>query len=103
MPIITIQTVRRLVLPAVAFGLCACAPLARYETSGTLAGQRVETRVDSREAAYYLESYLPGQRNDEDLAARIAAVQGTRISGSKNKHFTSHVFMIGCVVIPVKS
>lgn len=65
------QTILRLVLPAIALGLCACAPFARYETTGTLAGQPVQTRVDSREAAYYLENYLPGQSADRDLAARI--------------------------------
>jgi hypothetical protein len=73
----TFQIMPRFVLPLLALGLSACAPFARYETAGTLAGQSVETRVDSREAAYYLENYLPGESNppgqlaDPDLATRI--------------------------------
>lgn len=58
-------------LAAVAIALCACAPLARYETAGELAGQPVETRVDSQAAAYYLESYLPGMAADPELSATI--------------------------------
>ena len=58
-------------LPAVVLGLCACAPLARYEAAGDLAGQRVETRVDSEEAAYYLESYLSGGAADAEISAVI--------------------------------
>jgi len=61
----------RLVLPVVALGLCACAPLARYEAVGELAGQAVETRVDSPVAAYYLQSYLPGQPTDSESSTRI--------------------------------
>ena len=67
----TFQIMSRFVLPLLALGLSACAPFARYETAGTLAGQSVETRVDSREAAYYLESYLPGELADPDLATHI--------------------------------
>lgn len=63
--------VSRLVLPAVVLGLCACAPLGRYDAIGELAGQIVETRVDSRAAAYYLESYLPGTPVDAELSAHI--------------------------------
>ncbi len=63
--------VSKLVLPIVALGLCACAPLARYEAAGELAGQHVATRVDSRAAAYYLERYLPGATNDVELSAAI--------------------------------
>lgn len=66
-----IAAVSRLVLPAVVLGLCACAPLARYDTVGELAGQPIETRVDSRAAAYYLESYLPGVSADAELSADI--------------------------------
>ncbi len=65
------RTTSRFVLPVIALGLCACAPLARYEVAGTLAGQDVATRVDTRQAAYYLESYLPGRAADPDLATRI--------------------------------
>lgn len=61
---------RLLALPLL-LSLCACAPLARYEASGELAGQPVMTRVDSRAAAYYLESYLPGRSDDPELAARL--------------------------------
>ena len=72
---IAMRTVTRAVLAVVAIGLCACAPLARYEASGTLAGQSIETQVDSREATYYLENYLPGRPNDQALTARIEAAR----------------------------
>jgi hypothetical protein len=57
----------------VLLGVGACAPLARYDTAGDLAGQHVETQVDTRAAAYYLASYLPGTHDDAELSERISA------------------------------
>jgi len=65
--------VRRFWLIPVLLSVAACAPLARYDTAGELAGQRVETRVDSPAAAYYLTSYLPGRHDDAALSERITA------------------------------
>ncbi len=49
----------------------ACAPLARFDAAGALAGAQVTTRVDSREAVYYLEQFLPGQVGGSEVAARV--------------------------------
>jgi hypothetical protein len=51
----------------------ACAPLARFDAIGQLAGERVMTKVDSREAVYYLERYLPGRDGTTELGARLEA------------------------------
>jgi hypothetical protein len=51
----------------------ACAPLARFDAAGALAGTQVSTRVDSREAVYYLEEFLPGQASGSEMAARVDA------------------------------
>jgi len=64
---------RRWALLPMLLALCACAPLARYDAAGELAGQPVMTRVDSAAAVYYLESYLPGHAEDPDLDARLDA------------------------------
>jgi hypothetical protein len=64
---------RRLVILPLLLGVCACAPLARFETAGEIAGQAVSTEVDSRAAAYYLESYRPGRVDDPGLTARLDA------------------------------
>ncbi len=64
---------RRLAVVLLLLGLGACAPLARFEATGNIAGQSVSTRVDSRAAAYYLESYLPGRNDDDALTARLDA------------------------------
>jgi hypothetical protein len=61
----------RAALALLSLGLCACAPIARFQSSGMLAGQAVDTAVDSRVAAYYLERYLPGERGDPEMAETI--------------------------------
>jgi hypothetical protein len=63
--------IARAMLVLASLGVGACAPIARFQTSGELAGQPVATRVDSRVAAYYLESYLVGQRDDAEMTEVI--------------------------------
>jgi hypothetical protein len=54
-----------LLLPACTTGL---------PVRGMVAGQTIETRVDSEAARYYLEHYLPGNRTDAALDERIDRV-----------------------------
>jgi hypothetical protein len=51
----------------------ACAP-AGLSVRGNVAGQTIETRVDSEAARYYLAHYLAGKRSDAVLDARIDRV-----------------------------
>ncbi len=48
--------------------LTACSGVA---VRGSIDGQTIETRVDSKVARYYLENYLAGKRNDKSLDERI--------------------------------
>jgi hypothetical protein len=52
--------------------LSSCA--AGLPVRGMVAGQTIETRVDSEVARYYLGSYLAGERSDAVLDARIDSV-----------------------------
>lgn len=45
----------------------ACAASTRFHTAGRLAGQSIETMVDSAAAAYYVQRYLNGDRSDAAL------------------------------------
>lgn len=54
-----------------AFLLPGCASPARHAGSGILLGDRIETQLDSPEAAYYLGSYLRNERLRPELDARI--------------------------------
>jgi len=54
--------------------LGACSSIPRVPARGELFGQRVDTTVDSEIARYYLESWLPGKKEDRALDARIAAL-----------------------------
>lgn len=57
---------------AAACCLVACAGLSkRVPVSGTLAGVRIETTVDSDVARYYVEDYLAGHNTNASLHARI--------------------------------
>jgi len=51
--------------------LLSCAGL---PVSGTIGGHRIETRVDSEVARYYLANYLAGKHNDPLLDTRIDRV-----------------------------
>jgi len=51
----------------------ACAPLARFDAAGELTGNPVVTKVDSREAAYYLEHLLPGRDGTTEIGTRLEA------------------------------
>src|SRR5688572_30599352 len=56
--------------------LAGCAPsLSNIPAEGQLAGQLVDTTVDSEIARYYLEHYLAGELVDSDMHARIRAVE----------------------------
>jgi hypothetical protein len=53
----------------------ACAAGTRFRTAGRLAGQRIETMVDSAAAAYYMDRYLNnGARSDAALDRMIDGV-----------------------------
>ena len=63
---------RHIVLP----GLCLIlgsllAACSGISVQGTIAGQRIESRVDSEIARYYVANYLAGKHNDSALDARI--------------------------------
>ncbi len=52
--------------------LAACAEVPRgLPAHGEVAGQTIETRVDSEVASYYLTHYLTGKRNKANLDTRI--------------------------------
>jgi hypothetical protein len=55
-----------------------CATAARFPAAGQIAGQRVETTVDSPAARYYLERYLHGDRSD---GALVEAIEGALAEG----------------------
>lgn len=55
-----------------------CATAARFPAAGQIAGQRVETTVDSAAARYYLERYLDGDRSD---GALVPAIEGALAEG----------------------
>jgi hypothetical protein len=59
---------------AIQMASCA-APLPQLPAEGELAGQLINTTVDSRIARYYLERYLAGDRVDSQLHARIRSVE----------------------------
>jgi hypothetical protein len=59
------------VLPFALLSLTACAGLS---VRGTVGGQKIETRVDSEVARYYLGNYLTGKRSDAVLDERIDRV-----------------------------
>jgi len=63
---------RHLVLPALCFVLFSVLPACSgIPVRGTIAGQTIDSRVDSEVARYYLANYLPGTRSDPALDARI--------------------------------
>src|SRR4029453_3399929 len=55
-------------------GLLLLTSCAGLPVRGMVAGQTIETRVDSEVARYYLGSYLAGKRSDAVLDARIDSV-----------------------------
>ncbi|MBA2408405.1 MAG: hypothetical protein H0V62_01025 [Gammaproteobacteria bacterium] len=56
--------------------LAGCAaPPSTLPVTGELAGQAIETTVDSRIARYYLEHYIAGEDTDSELDTRIAVVE----------------------------
>jgi hypothetical protein len=58
-------------LTVVLLGLSGCAGI---PVNGTIAGQAIETRVDSEVARYYLANYLSGKHTDPLLDERIDRV-----------------------------
>jgi hypothetical protein len=60
-----------------------CATPARFPAAGQIAGQRVDTTVDSPVARYYLERYLEGDRSD---GALVQAIQGALAEGPAEPH-----------------
>jgi hypothetical protein len=62
---------RRLAAVPLLLAAAACAPLARYDAAGEIAGQQIATQVDTQVAAYYLEHYLPGNGGDAEIGAEI--------------------------------
>jgi hypothetical protein len=61
------------VIPVVACS-SACASPSRVPVTAELAGQRIETTVDSPVAAYYLEHYLRGESSDVEMSQTIESV-----------------------------
>ncbi len=62
----------RSLAPCLLSGLCLCGCAnTKHLATGALAGERIESKVDSAEAAYYLRSYLAGRRENPPLDARI--------------------------------
>jgi len=59
-------------------------PQRKLPVKGELAGQAIETTVDSRIARYYLEHYIAGERTDSERDARIAMVE----QRTRNADFT---------------
>src|SRR4029453_18054547 len=55
-------------------GLLLLTSCAGLPVRGMVAGQTIETRVDSEVARYYLGNYLAGKRSDAVLDARIDSV-----------------------------
>ncbi len=56
--------------------LAGCtAPPSQLPVKGELAGQAIDTTVDSQIARYYLTHYIPGERINPALDARIRAVE----------------------------
>lgn len=51
--------------------LASCTSPARYPASGGFLGDKIVTTVDSPEAAFYLEHYLSGSRDNPALDAKI--------------------------------
>jgi hypothetical protein len=56
------------------FALLSLAACSSVAVRGSVDGQMIDTRVDSKVARYYVENYLAGKRNDKHLDARIDQV-----------------------------
>jgi hypothetical protein len=67
-----LDSVKLILLPAL-LSLTACAA-AGLPVRGSVGGQRIDSRVDSEVARYYVEDYLAGKRRDAALDARIDRV-----------------------------
>jgi hypothetical protein len=64
-----------LILAAAALALLVgCGSMPRVPVQGTFLGHKVKTTVDSDIARYFVEQYLPGQRVNPELDARIEKV-----------------------------
>ena len=71
----TVRAATMVLAAAVSSLLAACATAPpRIPASGELAGERIETTVDSPIARHYLERYLQGQRSDPAVDDRIDAI-----------------------------
>ena len=56
------------------YGLAALPACSGLPVRGMIAGQSLESRVDSEAARYYVANYLAGNRTDPALDARIDRV-----------------------------
>ncbi len=68
-----------------------CQSVASVPVSTMFLGQSVQTSVDSPEAKYYLETYLPGRRQDAALDARFQALDAAHSAGMPSRDELSAV------------
>ena len=54
--------------------LGACSSISKIPAKGTFFAERVETTVDSEIARYYLESYLQGKNENQEMDERISTL-----------------------------